>query len=122
MGANTHAPISTLLVDYRESCSLGGSVTIQQPAGNPVPFSKNGLLVTEPDRPVEMELENFPVKQTGLQKPTVLDCDDNDYLVGYDYCGIPQYSDASMSTFSNNGNKNANGFRCSIGALNGHLI
>ena len=42
--------------------------------------------------------------------------DDNDYSVGYDYCGIPQYLDESLHEIQRSS------FKCSIGDLNGHMI
>ena len=44
--------------------------------------------------------------------------DDNDYSVGYDYCGIPSDLEQALSGCETT----QISYKCSIGGLNGHMI
>ena len=64
----------------------------------------------------EIAVEMQSVKEQ--KKTTGLIFDDNDYSVGYDYCGIP--SDLEQSLSSSRDTQGS--YKCSIGGLNGHMI
>ena len=66
-------------------------------------------LLSSDQKTVEMQT----VKESKKMGPVI---DDNDYSVGYDYCGIPQYFDES------NNQMQQSSFKYSIGDLNGHMI
>ncbi len=65
-------------------------------------------------------------QNTSLNSPTEssqlsLD-DDNDYLIGYDYCGVPQYPDGCCYALSCSESDQQGAYKCTIGTLNGHMV